>query len=231
MFTHRALVTYSNESTGEIRVKIPALTGLNEISISYFGREAVEGVWTVPAINDEVVVSFDDANLTNVFWVRIDEPKKVFYCSLYDTSTQSASATNIPVKILFNNIAESYGFTLVDNSRIVVKHSGTYNIQFSIQFSNSANNVVHNASVWLRKNGVNMPNSSSYITVPGKHSGGDGKTLATVTFVLTFASDDFIEVYWSTLSTTVTIATIAANTIDSSPVSPAVIFSMHRIIR
>jgi hypothetical protein len=67
---HRALVTYSDNTTGEIRVKIPAVLGLNyEISLSYIGRKSP---WTVPAIGDQIVVSSDDENMTNLFWLQTD---------------------------------------------------------------------------------------------------------------------------------------------------------------
>jgi phage baseplate assembly protein gpV len=67
---HRALVTYSNSVTGEIRVKIPALLGSgSEVSISYIGRKAP---WSVPTAGDQIVVMADDNNLTNIFWVQTD---------------------------------------------------------------------------------------------------------------------------------------------------------------
>jgi microcystin-dependent protein len=67
---HRALVTYSSSTTGEIRVKIPALLGADsEVSISYIGRKAP---WAIPAIGDQIVVTSDDENLTNIFWVQTD---------------------------------------------------------------------------------------------------------------------------------------------------------------
>jgi phage baseplate assembly protein gpV len=70
---HRALVTYTNSSTGEIRVKIPAVTGNNtEISISRIGRHDYEGVWSVPALGEQIVVSADDENMTNVFWLQTE---------------------------------------------------------------------------------------------------------------------------------------------------------------
>jgi phage baseplate assembly protein gpV len=64
---HRALVTFSNSTTGEIRVKIPALLGADsEVAISYIGRKAP---WVVPTVGDQIVVTSDDTNLTNVFWM------------------------------------------------------------------------------------------------------------------------------------------------------------------
>ena len=71
--TQRALVTYSNSATGEIRVKIPSLLGnASEIFISKVGRQATSGVWSVPDVGSQIVVSYDDQHLTNVFWVQTD---------------------------------------------------------------------------------------------------------------------------------------------------------------
>ena len=71
--TQRALVTYSNSATGEIRVKIPSLLGnASEIFISKVGRQATSGVWSVPDVGSQIVVSYDDQHLTNVFWMQTD---------------------------------------------------------------------------------------------------------------------------------------------------------------
>jgi phage baseplate assembly protein gpV len=87
---HRALVTFSNSTTGEIRVKIPALLGADsEVAISYIGRKAP---WAVPTVGDQIVVTSDDANLTNVFWVQTDNAYATTVA--YATSaTTSASST------------------------------------------------------------------------------------------------------------------------------------------
>jgi hypothetical protein len=67
---HRALVTFSNATTGEVRVKIPTILGIDsEVALSYIGRKAP---WIVPTIGDQIVVTSDDTNLTNVFWVQTD---------------------------------------------------------------------------------------------------------------------------------------------------------------
>jgi hypothetical protein len=71
--TQRALVTYSNSATGEIRVKIPSVLGsTSEIFISKIGRQANAGVWSVPDVGSQIVVSYDDYHLTNVFWMQTD---------------------------------------------------------------------------------------------------------------------------------------------------------------
>jgi phage baseplate assembly protein gpV len=86
---HRALVTYTNSSTGEIRIKIPAVTGNNtEISISRIGRQSSGGTWAVPNVGEQIIVSADDSNMTNVFWLRTDQPP------VLDTPTITVSTSN-----------------------------------------------------------------------------------------------------------------------------------------
>ena len=83
--TQRALVTYSNSATGEIRVKIPSVLGsTSEIFISKIGRKANSGVWAVPDVGLQIVVSYDDQHLTNVFWMQTDaviNPLSPFQCT------------------------------------------------------------------------------------------------------------------------------------------------------
>lgn len=68
---YRATVVYSNSTTGQITVRIPSLAGADStFDISYIGRAAVSGLWAVPDIGDQIVVTADDANFTNTFWVQ-----------------------------------------------------------------------------------------------------------------------------------------------------------------
>jgi selenocysteine lyase/cysteine desulfurase len=70
---YRAVVVYSDSSTGEIIVRIPALSGFDSaIAVSKIGRTAYNGVWQVPAIGSQIVVTADDHNLTNVFWLQVN---------------------------------------------------------------------------------------------------------------------------------------------------------------
>lgn len=70
---YRALVTYSNTQTGEILVKIPSVAGVDSIiPISYIGRSSSNDYWSVPKIGEQIVVTTDDENLNNVFWVQVE---------------------------------------------------------------------------------------------------------------------------------------------------------------
>ena len=69
---HRAIVSYSNASTGEIKVRIPAKFDSNTtLDVSPIARSAVGGIWPVPAVNSQIVVASDDDSFTNIFWIQV----------------------------------------------------------------------------------------------------------------------------------------------------------------
>lgn len=68
---HRAIVSYSNASTGEIKVRIPAkFDSDSTLSISYISRNSINGSWPVPTIGSQIVVASDDDTYANVFWLQ-----------------------------------------------------------------------------------------------------------------------------------------------------------------
>lgn len=69
MHIHRAIVTFSSTSSGEIQVKIPSILGNGiSIAVSKIGRKATQsGTWTVPAVNDQVLVAVEDDRFSNVY--------------------------------------------------------------------------------------------------------------------------------------------------------------------
>lgn len=232
---YRALVTYSNEHTGEIKVRVPALLGgESEVSISYIGRSARNDFWVVPAIGSQIVISSDDKNLTNVFWIRTDEVKNRHYnLSVYDTTTQTTTmngGTGVAQAVTFNNTITQEGINLLNNRSIIFAHTGTYNIQFSLQFKNANTSRPYDAVAWFRHNGSDISHSSSYITVPERKNSVDGKNLMTVNFVDTFHYNDYVELWWAAQSADVSIATISSETlIPAVPVSPGVIVTVTQV--
>lgn len=74
----RATVVYSSSSTGEIKVRIPTVTGPDSsVPVSTIGRKAYNSIWQVPQIGEQIVVTADDGNLTNVFWVQTNPSEPV----------------------------------------------------------------------------------------------------------------------------------------------------------
>ena len=111
---HRAIVSYSNSSTGEIKVRIPAKFGSDvPVSISYIGRTAYNGVWAVPEIGSQIVVTADDANLTNVFWLQVAPDPATSTTGLQNqidvnTSNIATNTSGIAATVVRLNALESY---------------------------------------------------------------------------------------------------------------------------
>lgn len=72
---NRAIVSYSNQSTGEIKVRIPSKFEPSVVlDVSFIGRKKINGVWPVPAIGEQVVVTTDNSDYTNVFIINPNPP-------------------------------------------------------------------------------------------------------------------------------------------------------------
>lgn len=70
MNLYRAVVAYASATTGDIRVRIPAILGPTEVlPISKIGRAAVGGTWQVPLLGSQVVVAIEDDRFSNVYMV------------------------------------------------------------------------------------------------------------------------------------------------------------------
>jgi hypothetical protein len=73
-----------------------------------------------------------------------------------------------------------------------------YKITYSLQFINTAN-AAHDATVWLKVNNNDLPNSSTTFSIPGRKSAGVFSYVtgySEVTFAVN--AGDVIELYWAT---------------------------------
>lgn len=226
---HRALVTYSNERTGEIRVKIPAVIGNNtEVSISRIGRHKFNNIWVVPAMGEQIIVSADDGNMTNVFWIHSDQISQTTkfrnYFEAYDTLDHSATLTGgvgNALPITFNTVIFNEGIQLVDSSKLTFDYEGIYNLQYSIQWQNT-DSQAHDTAVWFSYNGTPFPNSSTYSSIPSKHGSVNGTSVTAINFVGKAFAGDYVQLYWSGNSTAVSIHTIESGSSPTiTPVAPA----------
>lgn len=232
---HRALVTYSNERTGEVRVRIPAVIGQSEVALSTVGRSPTNGIWIVPDVGDTIAVSADDHLMTNVIWLHTDawshSTHQRNYISVFDTTTQTMTAGQAKA-ITFNNVALQSGIALKNNSQIWFTYAGTYNLQFSIQFTNT-HSQEHDALVWLAYNGSPYPNSGSYLTIPASHGGYTGNYILALNLLGQSVGNDYVELYWSTNYADVHITTISngsyAGMSATAPSSPSAIVTVTQV--
>lgn len=115
-----------------------------------------------------------------------------------DTTDQYATANNTPTIVKWNTLDSASGFTLNPSNYATASYAGIYKIDYSLQFANTAN-AAHDVDIWLRVNGVDVPGSTSKVTMPSRKSAGVPSYVLAVSFVMfTLNAGDYLELYWAT---------------------------------
>ena len=148
------------------------------------------------------------------------------YGAFQDTTDQSIATITATANISLDTTDYSLGTSLVDGYKIKVDYSGLYNVQFSIQFVNTDNNI-HDIDIWFKKNNSNVAGSNSKFSVPNRHGGTDGHLIAALNFNIELAKDDYVSLAWATSSTAVTVEHLAAQTTPTRPATPSAIVTIQ----
>lgn len=152
-----------------------------------------------------------------------------YWGGFYDTTTQSVTSTTQAYVITLNGSdPNNDGVSIVSGSRITFAQLGVYNVCTSIQFQNT-DTQIHDATVWFRRNGVDVTNSASYVSVPNSHGGTPGNLIFYVDLPQKLSTNDYMEIVWSATSTQVTLSNIAAASSPTRPSSPSVLVTVHQI--
>ena len=140
-------------------------------------------------------------------------------------SDQAAVSTTAAYAITYDVTDISDSVYLSNSSRLNVTYPGVYNLQFSIQFNNT-DTQIHDVDVWAAVNGTNVDNSNSRFSVPNSHGGTDGHLIAALNLFLSMEAGDYVELYWATTNTDVTIEHLPAASSPTRPETPSVIATM-----
>lgn len=161
-----------------------------------------------------------------------------YYGSFYDTNaTQTAASTTTEYAVKLNTTSGSAGVSISNDpsgnpTKINFANAGVYNIQYSIQFTNSATSI-QNVNIWLRKNDTGVSGdvaySNSQYAIINKHGGINGQAIAAVNYVLSLNAGDYLQLMWQTESTNVYIETLPAGTTPTTPVAPGVILTACQV--
>ena len=147
------------------------------------------------------------------------------YGSFYSTVTQTAAAINTAYAMTLNITDLSAGVTIGSpTSRVYVDRPNVYNIQFSAQLDNTSGGN-HLAYIWLRVNGVDVPNTASQVRLKGT----DGELVAAWNFLYSLNAGDYFELMWSVSDTSVQITSSGA--VAPVPAIPSVILTVTDNIR
>jgi len=145
------------------------------------------------------------------------------YGAFQSTVDQTAAVANTPYAITLNTTDYANGVSIVSNSRITVADSGIWNLQWSGQFENSSVQD-QDARIWLKINGTVLTGSTGFVSIPSSHGGVNGHIIIGWNYFLRLNANDYVELWWETDNTAVTIQSYAAS--GSYPSTASVIATM-----
>lgn len=141
--------------------------------------------------------------------------------SWFDTTTQTTTA-NTPTPMYCDSGIGSNGISKIYGSNFEVSEGGVFNIQFSAQLD-QASGSGHHIYIWLRKNGVDVPNSASEIAIQGTVA----ETVAAWNWFEFLDPGDYINIMYYVDNANVQIKAVAADALK--PAIPSVIITMNKI--
>lgn len=127
-----------------------------------------------------------------------------------DSTDQTAAAANTAYAMTLNTTDYANGVTVASNSRITVTDAGIWNLQWSGQFENP-DTQDNDVRVWVKINGTSVVGSTGFFAVPSKHGSVNGHTLVGWNYFVSLNATDYVELWWETDSTQVSIQAYPAS--------------------
>jgi hypothetical protein len=149
------------------------------------------------------------------------------YGSFYDTTTQTNPVANIPRSMSLDSTDISNGVSVSGstnpfNTYIKTQNAGIYNLQFSAQVDKTdggSDEIV----IWLRKNGIDLTETATTLTLPTNNS----KAVAAWNWFVTSAAGDYYQIIWR--STDIDLRLLAEPISVDHPGIPSVIVTANRV--
>jgi hypothetical protein len=143
--------------------------------------------------------------------------------------SQAAANTTTAYPITYNNTdSDSNGVSIVSNSQLTFAYAGVYDIQFSAQVDRISGSGTDTIDIWFRKNGTDISNSNTVITVSG--GAAAAKTVAAWNYMVELNANDYIELMWRTSDTRLELIADAAGTNPTRPAIPSIILTASQVM-
>lgn len=151
----------------------------------------------------------------------------LYYGSFFDTTDQPIGATNTAQAMRLNTTDLSSGVTVVTDgtylTRITVANTGIYNLQFSAQVQKTQGGGDEEIYIWLAKNGTDVPDSSTSITL----ANNGHLDVAAWNWLVSLTAGQYVQIMWA--STTLDMELTRATGAPAGPDIPSVIATMNRV--
>jgi len=141
------------------------------------------------------------------------------------SSDQDQTTTANTDTLMTLNTTDFANEVSISSSKITAVNAGIYNLQFSAQFQNSSVQL-HDVYIWLKQNGVDIPGSTGFVSIPNRHGGTDGHAIIGWNYFVELQANDHIEIYWSPTDTAVTIQYYPASGTPTKPATQSVVATL-----
>ena len=204
-----------------IQQQLSTLGGGGETQLRYL--DDVVGVATNPTFyNDKFLQwnsSSNKAEFVNINSGNVSGIVTGYYGNFFDTTTQTIVGVSTHQPVRLNTTDLSNQVSIANSSHIVIANSGIYNIQFSLQIDKTQGSGAH-IYIWLRKNGLDVPNSATELAVQGTSS----EIVAAWNFVVSSNANDYYELIISATDINIRLKAVSASGVV--PAIPSVIVSV-----
>ena len=143
----------------------------------------------------------------------------------YNTTTLSA-LLNTPTAMVFNTTEVATGIVLNGGgTQMIVTVAGIYNLQFSAQIYRTAGGTTETIDIWIRVNGIDVPNSNTVTTLK------DNSTFFVLSwnFFVTLTAGQYVQLMWAVTDIRIKIESQPINLTIPHPATPSIIASIFRV--
>ena len=207
------------------------LSSPNITGTAIINNQVVNGTITLPALSTGFVqlnaagllgsAALTSSNVTTALGYI---PVHPMYAQFSDNTTQTNTLSNAKAMTLNTTDISSSYISVAGGTKITVTTAGVYNVMFSAQIKRTTNGTEF-CTIWFRKNGTDIPNSATDLSLIGNGA----LEVAAWNYLVSLAANDYIEIMWSTGDVSIVITPQVARTSPIRPAVPSLIVTIFRV--
>ena len=151
--------------------------------------------------------------------------QSAYYGTMVSTANQTNGGATTANAVSFDTYGPYNGVSITSGNQITFANAGTYLVEYELAFQSStgANPTIYS---WLSQNGTNIANSSCDFTLQG---GSNQPQVISQQFIVTVTAGQYIQVYWASSNTNVSLVYQAASSSPTKPASPSAVINVSLI--
>jgi hypothetical protein len=152
------------------------------------------------------------------------------------SSDQDQTTTANTATLMTLNTTDFSNGVSISSSKITVANAGIYNLQFSVQLEN-LDNAPQDVYIWLKQGNdggasTDITGSTGLVGMPARKNPGDPfHAIYGWNYFLSMQVNDYVQIYWSTTSTNVSIQYYAASGTPTKPSTQSVVATLSFVSR